>query len=61
MKIDFEFQTEFGMFRDALYLEDGHAFTEEEIEAMKQVRMEHWVTFVSTPPAEVPVDPEEGE
>ena len=35
IKIDFEFETEHGVFRDALHLPDNHSFTEEEIENVK--------------------------
>lgn len=57
MKIDFEFQTAYGVFRDALYLPDDHGFTDQEIEAMKQQRVDNWIVLVTTPPVEeVPVD-----
>jgi hypothetical protein len=57
MKIDFEFQTEHGLFRDALHLDDDHAFTDEEIQAMKQERVDNWIAVVTAPPAEeVPVE-----
>ena len=52
MKIDFEFQTQYGVFRDALHLPDDHAFTDDEIQAMKQQRLDNWVALVSTPPVE---------
>lgn len=52
IKIDFEFQTEHGLFRDALYLPDNHAFTDEEIQAMKQQRVDNWVASFSAPPVE---------
>lgn len=61
MKIDFEFQTDFGVFRDALHLEDDHAFTEAEIEAMKQARVDNWVALVSAPPADEVIDLGEAE
>lgn len=49
MKIDFEFNTEYGLFRDALYLEDNHAFTEEDLQAMKQERVDNWILAITTP------------
>lgn len=52
IKIDFEFQTQYGLFRDALHLPDDHGMTDEQIEAMKQERVENWVAIVSAPPAE---------
>ena len=54
MKIDFEFQTEHGLFRDALHLADDHGFTEAEIELMKQQRVDNWIAVVTAPVAEEP-------
>ena len=56
MKIDFEFQTEHGLFRDALHLADDHTFTDEEIQAMKQERVDNWVAVVTAPHAEEQVN-----
>jgi len=52
MKIDFEFQTEYGVFRDALHLPDIHTFTDEQIQAMKQERVDNWIAVVTAPPAD---------
>ena len=52
MKIDFEFDTPHGVFRDALHLPDDHTFTDEEIQAMKQRRVDNWIAVVTAPPAE---------
>jgi hypothetical protein len=54
MKIDFEFQTKHGLFRDALHLADDHTFTEAEIEAMKVARCDAWLAVVTAPPVEEP-------
>ena len=54
MKIDFEFQTEHGVFRDALHLADDHTFTDEEIQAMKQERVDNWIAVVTAPAVEEP-------
>ena len=51
MKIDFEFQTQYGMFRDALHLPDDHTFTDDEIQAMKQQRLDNWLHAVENPPS----------
>lgn len=57
MKIDFEFDTQYGIYRDALHLPDNHAFTDAEIEAMKQERVDNWIAIVSAPPVEeLPVE-----
>ena len=52
MKIDFEFDTPHGLFRDALHLPDDHTHTDAEIEAMKQQRLDNWVAVITAPPAE---------
>jgi len=49
MKIDFQFQTEYGLFSDALYFEDDILPSEDVIEAMKQERLKNWISFVTTP------------
>lgn len=46
MKIDFEFQTEFGLFRDALHLPDDNDLTDEQIEALKAERRDNWIAIV---------------
>jgi len=52
MKIDFSFSSEYGTFSDALHLPDDHAFTDAEIEAMKQQRFDNWITVITAPPVE---------
>ena len=52
MKIDFEFETPHGLFRDALHLADDHTFTDDEIQAMKQQRVDNWIAVVTAPPVE---------
>ncbi len=54
MRIVFEFTTAYGVFRDALHLDDDHTFTEEEIAAMKQERLDNWLFAVENPPAPEP-------
>lgn len=54
MKIDFEFQTEHGLFRDALHLPDDHGLTDEQIEAMKAERRDAWIAVVTALAAEEP-------
>lgn len=53
VKIDFEFETPHGVFRDALHLPDNHGMTDEQIDAMKQQRVDNWIAIVTAPPAEV--------
>ena len=52
MVIEFEFTTGFGVFRDALHLDDAIAYTEEELTAMKQARLDNWLAVVNPPPVE---------
>lgn len=51
IKIDFEFETQYGTFRDALHLPDDHGFSEEEITSLKQQRLDNWLSVVNAPPA----------
>ena len=50
IQIRFTFETQYGPFSDALYLEEDHAFTEAEIEAMKQDRLNNWLAAVNPSP-----------
>lgn len=50
IKLDFEFETKYGVYRDALHLEDNHSFTEQEIEVMKQQRLDNWIYGIENPP-----------
>jgi hypothetical protein len=52
MKIDFFFDTQYGKFCDALHLPDDHTFTESEIDAMKQQRLDSWIAVITAPPPE---------
>jgi len=50
MKIDFEFNTEFGTFRDSLNLPDDHNLSDQEIQTMKESRRDSWVDFIKNAP-----------
>jgi hypothetical protein len=52
IKIDFEFDTPHGIFRDALHLPEDHTFSEVEIQAMKEQRRDNWIAIVTAPPVE---------
>jgi hypothetical protein len=54
MKIDFEFDTPHGVFRDALHLPDDHGLSDAEIEAMKEQRRDNWIAVVTAPSVEEP-------
>ena len=43
IKIDFEFDSQYGVFRDALHLPDDHGLNHEEIQALKQQRFDKWM------------------
>ena len=57
IKMDFEVETKHGKYRDALYLPEGHTHTMAEIEAMKQERVDNWITAIENPPV-IPQEPE---
>lgn len=46
MQILFESETEYGMYRDVLCLEDDHSLSEDEINLLKQERVDNWLAFV---------------
>lgn len=54
MKLDFEFDTPYGVFRDALHFYEDVIPSDAEIEAMKQERLNNWLALVSPLPAEDP-------
>jgi len=45
MKIDFEFDTPYGKFADALWFDDDAIPSDDEIEAMKQQRLDQWLNI----------------
>jgi hypothetical protein len=51
IKIDFEFESKYGVFRDAIHLPEDHGMTEEQIAAMKQQRFDNWIAVIETPVA----------
>ena len=51
MQIIFESETPHGKFCDALYFEDDAIPDDATIEAMKQQRVNNWITAVTAPPA----------
>lgn len=54
IKIDFEFQTPYGVFRDALYLPEAHAYTQEQIVELQSERLNNWLYAVENPPQPAP-------
>jgi hypothetical protein len=48
MKIDFEFETPYGKFSDALWFDDGQPTPSDiEIEVLKQQRLNDWLAIFS--------------
>lgn len=54
VKIDFELDSQYGKFADALHLPDDHGLSDAEIEALKQERLNNWLAFVTVPFTESP-------
>ena len=52
IKIDFQFDSPYGKYADAIVLLDGQTMTDVEIEAMKQDRFDAWLAAVASPPTE---------
>ena len=52
IKIDFEFDTPYGIFRDALHLPEDHGLNDAQIQAVKEQRRDNWIAVVKAPPAE---------
>lgn len=46
MQIIFEFPSRYGTFRDALNLPDDHGLSDDELDAMKQARLDNWVAHI---------------
>lgn len=57
IKIDFEFDTRHGIYRDAITLPDDHTLSDADIEAMKQARVDAWLAYMDNPPPP-PEEPE---
>lgn len=52
IKIDFEFDTPHGVYRDALHLPTNHGMSDAQIEALKRQRVDNWIAAVTAPPPE---------
>jgi len=48
IKIDFEFTTRFGVFKDALYIPEDSGLSDSDIEALKTERLNNWLSIVSS-------------
>lgn len=50
IKIDFEITRDGYIFRDAIFLPEGHSFTSDDIESMKEQRFANWIEMITNPP-----------
>lgn len=48
ISINFEFDSEHGVYRDAIVLPDNHTMTEIEIENIKQKRFNNWLNAITS-------------
>lgn len=55
IKIDFEVDTKYGRYRDALYLPEDHGMSDEQISTLQQERVSNWLYAIENPPS---VEPE---
>ena len=49
IKIEFQFETQYGNFHDALYLPEDHTYTEEQIIEMQLTRLNNWTYAIENP------------
>ena len=54
VSIDFQFITKYGTYSDALILPDDHGYSEEQLAAMKQTRLDNWITLIENPQTDEP-------
>ena len=60
VKIDFQYETKYGVYRDALHLPDDHAYSEADIAAMQQERLDNWMFAIENFPEPDPVEATNG-
>lgn len=51
-QIIFEYTTKYGVFRDAIYLPEDHNLTDQDIDALKQERLDQWFKAIEEIPQE---------
>ena len=56
IKIDFKFDTAYGIFSDALYFQDNQIPSEAEIESIKISRRDAWINLIENPPIDTEAD-----
>lgn len=51
MNFDFSFNTPYGMFSDSIIIPDDQPIpTEDELDALKQQRLNNWIAIITAPP-----------
>jgi len=55
VSVIFEKETQYGMYRDALHFIEGQVPPDEEIERLKQERVDNWIAVITAPPVEEPL------
>lgn len=54
IKINFEFETEYGKYADALIFEDNQPLpSDAEIDSMKAKRLNNWIDIITAPSIEI--------
>jgi len=56
VSIEFEFETQYSVFRDVLVLPDDHGLSDAELESMKQQRLDNWIAVITAPPVDTPTE-----
>ena len=52
IQIIFEYETQYGVFRDALHLPEDHGLSDAQLAAMKQERVDNWLAVVTPKPVD---------
>ena len=52
VKIDFEYTTAYGVYKDALYLPEDNEYTQEQIVSMQTERLNQWIKNIESPPTQ---------
>ena len=57
IRVDFEIQTEYGLFKDSITYMEEENLSEQQIENIKQQRLNKWLQYfkrnIDTPPTEI--------
>lgn len=59
IRVPFQVETQYGMYCDALHFPEDQVPPDDEIERLKQERVDNWIVFITTPPVMAPDPPVE--